>query len=365
MNESQKFKRQYLIGLLPAGIILAWAASFDPQWVERYYSTGFYRTVGTGLSKATGQVPFSLAELGLIAVVLLVVWWLARLLSVLFFKNHSGRAGRMLIDFLIVLSTVYFSFLLLWGFNYYRLPFAAIAHLKVEPASPPYLAGVCGELIERTNLLRLRVHEDESGRIKLADSNERIFANSVLGYHAAGTSYPELANEYGRPKSINLQESMSYAGLSGAYCPFTGEANVDGGIPDAELPFTVCHEMAHQRGYAREDEANYIAYLTCNKNPDPDFKYSGSLLAVIHAMGMLQKYDPESYQRLQTRYSPGVKRDLAGMQKYWRDHQNRVWNLTDRINDYYLKANGQTEGVYSYNRMVDLLIAEHRAGIKY
>jgi len=65
--------------------------------------------------------------------------------------------------------------------------------------------------------------------------------------------------------------------------PFTGEANVNISMPHTSIPFTACHEMAHQIGFAREDEANFIAYIACKNHPSPDFQYSGILSALINA----------------------------------------------------------------------------------
>jgi len=64
---------------------------------------------------------------------------------------------------------------------------------------------------------------------------------------------------------------MSYLGIGGVYFPFTGEANVNISMPHTSIPFTACHEMAHQIGFAREDEANFIAYIACKNHPSPDF----------------------------------------------------------------------------------------------
>lgn len=361
MEHTSIFRKEYLIGLLPLGVLLAWSASFYPGMIEKYYSTGANRVITKTLSQAAGLFPFSLAEIGIISLLLASVWWAVRLLAALL-NRRLVIAGKMLVNALIGISSAYFVFILLWGLNYYRLPFSDTAHLKVEPASPAYLAEVCEDLIGRTNRLRFQVQEDKNGVMQLSGGKKEAFKRAAAGYLAAGSRYPVLSGNYGRPKYIVIKGSLSYAGFSGVYCPFTGEPNVDGSLPEADLVYTVCHEMAHQRGFAREDEANYISYLTCSMNPDPGFKYAGSLLAVIQSMNMLEKYDPESYKRLERTYCKGLKRDLAESEIYWQSHKGKLWKLTDRVNDIYLKSNGQSDGVYSYNRMVDLLIAEHRAG---
>lgn len=277
-------------------------------------------------------------------------------------RKKFGKAVAIdkLINILVFVSLTYFIFISLWGLNYYRLTFADIIHFNVRPYSTAELADVCNSLIDQTNQLRTKVYEDQDGVMKIKGGKAYILRNAAAGYKRAAVFYPELGGVYGKPKGTLLSELMSYLGFSGVYCPFTGEPNVNMAIPDVLLPFTVCHEMAHQRGFAREDEANYIAYITCRSNPDPEFQYSGYLLAVINSMNMLKKYDTVSYLQLQQRYSKGVRDDLNNNSDYWDKHSGFIQIITNNLNDLYLKSNGQSSGVYSYNRMVDLLIAESR-----
>ena len=157
-----------------------------------------------------------------------------------------------------------------------------------------------------------------------------------------------------------LSKLMSYTGITGVYFPYTGEANVNIGPPDSMILSTACHEMAHQRGFAREDEANYISYFVCMQNPDADFQYSGVLLALINSMNALYTHDKKAYLELTKKYSPGLIRDLKQNNLYWEKHEGSLQKISDRINDAYLKSNMQNDGVYSYGRMVDLIIAEYR-----
>lgn len=293
---------------------------------------------------------------------LFLLWKLVEILVILFRtkKHRQAWVRRYLMNALILFSIIYLAFILLWGLNYNRLSFARIANLDVQPATTGELAEVCSILIDRTNALRLQVDVDENGVMQAAAGKAAILQRAGAGYKKAAAIYPELGGTYGQPKGIWLSEPMSYLGLTGVYCPFTGEANVNMAVPDSLLPAVASHEMAHQRGVAREDEANYIAYLTCNLNPDPDFKYSGNLLAVMESMNMLETYDPERYLQLQAKHSDGVKQDLNFCAQFWKEHESPAGELSDTANDLYLKSNRQHDGVYSYNRMVDLLIAEFR-----
>jgi hypothetical protein len=119
--------------------------------------------------------------------------------------------------------------------------------------------------------------------------------------------------------------------------------------------------MAHQRGFAREDEANFIGYLVCKAHKDVDFQYSGYLLATIYSMNALYKYDIDSYNELTAKYNEGVRRDLQNNSEFWKQFEGPIEEMQEKINDSYLKSNKQADGIYSYGRMVDLLLAEYRS----
>lgn len=349
---------------LPAGILLSYLGSFFPLIIERYYSTGINKALISVLSLATGILPFSLAELLAILLVFIMVWKLVRMPVMLLKMKKFDLSFFLngLVDLLGLAAIAYLVFVLLWGLNYSRSSFADIAHLTVRPAAVGELADLCSGLIDRTNRLRMELDEDGNGVMRISGGKARILNDGAAGYEQAAAIYPELGGRYGQPKGIILSELMSYLGLAGVYFPFTGEANVNMAIPDAMLPSMAAHEMAHQRGFAREDEANYIAYLTCSLNPDPDFQYSGSLLAAIKAMNMLKQYDGERYIQLQEKYSQGVRKDLKHYALFLKKHEGAAARMSNDVNDLYLKSNRQADGVYSYNRMVDLLMAEYRSG---
>ncbi|MPN42576.1 hypothetical protein SDC9_190133 [bioreactor metagenome] len=156
---------------------------------------------------------------------------------------------------------------------------------------------------------------------------------------------------------------MSYAGIAGIFSPFTIEANVNGDLPEVMLPSTIAHEMAHQRGYAREDEANFISFLTCMASPDIEYKYSGTILALIHSINALHGVDKDKALELAEEYSPGLERDLADINAYWKKFEGPIERTSTRLNNTYLKANNQKDGVKSYGRMVDLLLSYYKSKI--
>jgi len=347
--------------MLPIGILIFLIGSYQPEIVEKIYSNGIFKILAQSISHVTSLVPFSIAEF---VVFFFVIWiFYVTIKNVIkIVSEHQNRRENLLRFFLYILrlsGLIYLAFVLLWGLNYNRLPFAEIAGMNVQPASVEELSKVCENLIHRANHVRNKIF-DNSEIMILKNGKKEALLRAEEGYKVASQKYPQLSGSFGRPKPVLLSKPMSYTGIWGVYFAFTAEANVNMAVPDSMIPNTIAHEMAHQRGFAREDEANYIAYLVCTMHPDEDFQYSGLLLAVIHSMNSLYQYDRNEYNRLKTLYSPGIINDLTEINKFSQQHEGMIEEISSNINDAYLKANRQREGVHSYGRMVDLLIAEYR-----
>ena len=362
MQYGKTLKKLLILLLIPFGLLLVFISSRNPASVESIYSAVLYPPIGRLLSGVTGIFPFSLAEIIVFSVPVAFISYTV----VFLVRLTAERNGRLLI-FLkyitalsVLISITFFSFIGIWGLNYYRMPFASIAGLDVQPASLPELESLCSDLIQKANSLRASVSVDSKGYMDIPGSSRDILDNCYKGYDAIAGHYPELSGKYGNPKPVLLSALMNYTGICGIYFPFTGEANVNVSIPDSMLPSTTAHEMAHQRGFSREDEANYISYLACSNHPDVNYRYSGVLLALIHSMNALYSSDEEAAVKLAEGYSEGLRKDLDQNNAFWKQYEGPVEDATDRMNNTYLKANNQKDGVQSYGRMVDLLIAEHR-----
>ncbi|MDD3297928.1 MAG: DUF3810 domain-containing protein [Firmicutes bacterium] len=352
----------YLVLLFPLALTVAYLASRFPDAVELYYSRYLYRFLSQAISSATGILPFSVAEVMVVLVVILtaadVVYGAVRLI-----KSPGKRMIlliRQLATLAVAASVVYFSFIAVWGLNYHRVSIASIANLEVRAVSVEELEVLCRYLIERANGLRELVKEDQNGVMVSPEGSSDMLKRAYKGYQAAAIIYPELGGRYGRPKGVMLSKVLSYQGIGGIYFPFTGEANVNISEPHFMIPFTASHEMAHQRGFAREDEANYIGYLASIMHSDPDFRYSGTMVALQYSMNALARQDRERYNSLKGEYSDGMVRDLNAWNEHCRKYEGFVRETTDRINDAYLQANAQSDGIQSYGRMVDLLLAHYR-----
>jgi len=352
----------WIIMLIPVSLILVSLAKKSPNAIENLYSMGLYKVFSQPLSKLTGIFPFSLAELLFYGFVIWSGFMLYRIIKALI-RYDINLIINAIKRVVIVLSILLFSFVSLWGLNYYRLPLSKTMSLDNMNYTKEDLEELCIYLIHKANSYRNDVKEDSRGVMQLSEGKRNALSKVFSGYESLSKKYPVFRGNYGKPKIVITSRLMSYAGIAGIFFPFTIEANVNGDVPDAMFPSNIAHEMAHQRGFAREDEANFISFLTCIYNDDIEYKYSGTLLALIHSVNALYKVDSDSAINLVSQYSPGVKRDLADINDYWKKFEGPVERASTKINNTYLKANNQKDGVQSYGRMVDLLLAYYKSKI--
>lgn len=366
MKKQTESRKYLLLLLLPLAILINYLSSRQIQVTEESYSQGAYIAIAPILSRITGLYPYSLAEIILVLLAGLLLWRMISFFRVLGKGQHPKLQliSQALLKILAVGGIVYFAFLLLWGFNYNRTSIATITGLEVRASSVQELTQLTQSLAQEVNQLRSQFQEDSRGVMLVPGGYWTVLERASLGYDAISSAIPQLGGSYGRPKPVTLSKAMAYTGIWGVYFPFTAEANVNVAIPQPFLAFTAAHEMAHQRGFAREDEANYIAYLTSRFHPDPEFRYSGNLMALVHVLRALAQVDSERQKEISSTLSPGVKRDLLALDEFNNSHEGPLETFSLKANDLYLKANKQKDGDKSYGRVVDLLLAEYRLQTK-
>ena len=353
-------KKRYKGLLLAVLVVLVLAEEVlkrRPALIEKGYSQTVYPTLSQGMNRVSGVFPFSLFEMMfcgvLIGVAFLTLMVIRRLWNRTGLKVHPQRA--LYFGVLAVLGGVLL-FNTLWGLNYYREPLANRLGITMRQHSVSELKTVCKKLIEESNLLSVKVNRNSDEVMAVSGSRDAVLKRTAIGYREAGLKYPIFRTVYGYPKQVLFSDTMAWIGISGIYSPFTAEPNVNALLPASTLPFTAMHEMGHLYGFAREDEANFVAWLTCRMHPDTDYQYSGALMGTIYAMNALYESDPAAWSQLKKTYSPLVNADMKANNAFWKRYEGPAERIHNRINDGYLKANGQLEGVRSYGRMVDLLL---------
>ncbi|MEF9992270.1 MAG: DUF3810 domain-containing protein [Peptostreptococcaceae bacterium] len=368
----KKNLKYFSLLLFPIAIFINFLASKYPAFVESYYSQKINKFIIQILNSITGIIPFSLYEVSMYLIVISIIFFIVYLTYTVFnnrcnFKRFLFKSTLSLLSFL---SIAYFLFIILWGINYNRLPLedTLIAKYNSEnstnisksPHTTDDLSNLYRYLINETNNIRRDVLENDKKIMVSNTDYKNIISRAQIGYDNISNIIPSISGNYSLPKYVRSSNLMSYTGITGIYFPWTGEANVNISIPDIYIPSTTTHEMAHQRGFASEDEANFLAYLSCINHPDVDFKYSGLVLALNHTESALRKYDYDTYKELGKNISPDVLRDLENNRQYWSRYEGKVDTISNNFNSVYLKSNGIKEGTKNYSKMINLLITYYK-----
>ncbi|WP_345951680.1 DUF3810 domain-containing protein [Mucilaginibacter sp. PAMB04274] len=345
-------KKAYaLIAGLGVLLALLFTAGYFPNFIERYYSTGLYQFIGYIAHSLLGWVPFSLGDLFYFYIISYLLYSLWRC-----FRNIRRKNFRLLwsetLKFIIKLQLFIGLFYLMWGLNYFRPPAAAILNLPNKTYSSNQLQKVTRLLIDSTNSLRSSILRADT----LTD-NKAIFDISKQAVQNLGKFSNKLQSTFPSAKPSLFTPVINYMTTAGYFNPFTGEAQINYAMPIVDRPITSCHEMAHQIGFAREDEANFVGFLAGIKSSKKLLRYSAYYMAMQEFMQQVRRQDTVVFNNFKKEISPAVKTDLKVEHLYWQHYQNQLGYITSVFYDNFLKANNQPEGLRTYNRMINLTMA--------
>lgn len=326
-----------------------------------WYSIHIYPVLVEVVGKVMGKVPFSVSEVLLYLFAVRGIFWLGKTIVLCCRKEKvKERIERGTAGFFLFASVLFFLYMLNCGVNYYRTTFSESAGIVTEEYSIKELKEVCRWLTKQVNERADLVERDADGLMTLA--NVEVEKESVEAVEGLGESYKVLQGDYPIPKGLLNRWILSVQSLTGVYSPFTVEANYNSGMVDYNIPFTACHELSHLRGFMEEKEANYIGFLACINSETEEFQYSGYLMGWIYCMNVLYQEDYKAWEELRAELSRAVEADLRENSAFWAKYDTAIAEVSNQINDNYLKANGQEEGVESYDRMVDLIVSQYLAG---
>lgn len=346
--------------LIPIGFTLPNIAKYFPTVIEEYYSTALYPIIISVIHTITGIFPFSLSEIILYSLIIFAIAyftvWAMRLIK----KKYAGiKFFHSLITLLIIFGVTLNAFYFIWGFNYFRTPLQELMQLEVKSRPISELADLCNYLATEAKSLRDNLHEDENGVFALPDGIDDCFERIPSCYENLILYDKIFTHKAAKPKYILWSRGLSVMGISGIYIPFFAEPNVNVHQDALLVPSSAAHECAHGLGIAKENEANFIAYLACVNSDEEYIQYSGYMLALIYSANALYSNDKDAYAALYDSYSEGMVNDLRSHREYWRSFEGPVEETVNKVNDNYLKHNQQESGVKSYGEMVDLLLAWH------
>jgi hypothetical protein len=340
--------------VLAVATLLIQVLAARPRLVEKRYTYGLYPFISKTVRLLFGWLPFSIGDLLYAAAVLKLVFVLWKALKTgrrTFSKAHAGAAVYRAA---CVLLWVYVVFNVLWGLNYSRQGIAQQVDIREQPYTLEDVVQLTQALQKRLNSLAATA--DTSSRYEM-DQNSKLFQKAIAVYWGAEKSYPFLKYTYPSFKPSLYSGIGQYIGFTGYYNPFSGEAQIKTSIPVFLKPFVAAHEIAHQLGYAKENEANFVAFLASRESGDVHFLYSTYYNVYQYAYREMVYRDSTLGSAFKKKLHPQVVRDNETLKAYFISTRNRLEPLFARFYNQYLKWNRQESGLKSYNEVVALLIA--------
>ena len=321
---------------------MTWAASNYTEQLEVFYSNGLYPFLFKARSLYFNRFPFSIGDI-FYGFVFLTTLYLIKIIN---WRNWSVIFLRFTAAILLLLLW----FQLSWGLNYYRRPILANQELKTYTEEE--LTQLTRFFALESNQLHLQLSKGDSLAVALKGSKKEIINRIATA--------PSQHKIKGKAKISIFSLPLSYMGFSGYLNPFTLEAQVNGRMPKINLPLTAAHEMAHQQGYAAENEANFVGFLHCYQHPEPEIQYAAVLFGFRYTYNELYKANPTVARAILCSLYPGILDNFKASSTFWQKHENPLEPLFKKSYDRYLKVNNQSLGIQSYNAVVSLLITHFK-----
>lgn len=308
------------------------------------------------LAKITGILPISLAELMIITLPLTI--GLILFFAVRAIKASRKNGMRFLSMLFSVLTLFYSSFVLTFAVAYRGTPLDRELSLERKAVSATELYRTAEIIVGELNALSKTTEYSDDGFSVMPYSFSELNGKLNTAYKKGAQKYPFIQDMKSKVKPIMLSEPMTYTHISGVYTFFTGEANVNVNYPKYNHPFTTAHEMAHQRGIAREDEANFVAFLICLESDDPYIRYSAYLNMFEYFYSALGKADKELRKNIFSTLESAVVKELIAYSDFFDKYRDNIAaDVSGAVNNSYLVMQGQTSGTKSYGLVVDLAVA--------
>lgn len=355
----KKSSRTYLpIVLLLANLLLFLLSNYS-HFADNQYLEIIYPTVSYVLRSFSALAPFSMGDVLYGLAFLLGFYSLIKFIKLLFNKESwiNSIVWQKMIGLINLLLAIYLIFQIFWGVNYYQSSLAKKFQLHTE-------AYTIGDLVKLNQIL---IQDANELRQQLPDSiiHQHIDFNmlrfkTIDAFEITSGSYPLLRYTEPSLKSSMFSRQLSYWGISGYYNPFTGEAQVNTDMPDFIQPFVACHEVAHQLGFARENEANFIGYLAASNSRNVRIRYAAAFEMMLYANRSLHYADSAAALRFRQQMDTAVKKDIQLLKEFSASHRSVLEPVTDKLYEWFLQYHGQPKGLMTYEMVTVFLISHFK-----
>ncbi len=351
---------KYWLGYICAGIMALITLGLT-QLAERFTTLVdmvypyVSRVILTSLADWSGAVDFTLWQVLLVLIVLIVL--VTIVLMIVYKWNFIQWLGWVL----AVVSLVWTLHTGVYGLNFYAGPLAEDIRMTTSELTGQDVEEATTFFRDKANELAAQMPRQENGDLIYSDF-EVLAAQAGQGfekltYQQSGSVF---AGSLVPVKKLSWADLYTSMGITGVTMPITGEAAVNPQTPSVSLPFTMCHEMAHRMCIAREDDANFAAFLTCLENESPEFQYSAYYMAYRYCYSAMlssgSAEDAAAAARIHSEANIYLKYDLRQYDKFFSEHRSEAASqVADAVNDSYIKVSGDETGIASYGNVATLL----------
>lgn len=308
------------------------------------------------LGRTFSAVPVSVLEIFIaLAIIAAIVYIFKFISSLLSFKHPKIiTLVRFILILIIILAWIWNGYCWLWNTGYYADSFAEKSGMETEGITTDELYRAAKFFSEKANELSYIVPRDENG--VFCGSFEYFAESYDTLYAPIDEEFPFLKGQTTNPKGVFFSKIMSRMGYTGVFFPFSGETYINTDQPAWDIPNTIAHEIAHQRGVHFEAEANFLGIIACIQAEEIYYQYSGYMAGLIHLTNALYSADPNAYFEIRETFSPHLEADLLDNNNYWKAQEGKLNEVADTVYETFLQVNNQPAGLKSYGQCVDLIV---------
>jgi Protein of unknown function (DUF3810) len=311
-------------------------------WIERAYVNGAYSRWEHAAFAITNPLPWSLGDAALGVGIIAVVWRVVAFVRRRPRRRLGAASALALLDVAAIVALYAIWFEVGWGWNYARAPIEtrlAFDGARVNPRAATALrVRAMAQMNALARVAHTRARMPLDGNALRADWLSAVLRGGDRWIPDVGAAKPTLTDPF-----------MQATGTSGYINPLTLTVQMASDLLWFERPFDQAHEWSHVAAYAREDEANYLAIVTCLRSRDPVVRYSGWFELFL--------YLPQKRHYARREFSPLVWQDFAAMRRRDARHINVIlahWSW--RTYNVYLKSNRIAAGIENYNEVTRLVL---------
>ena len=272
-------------------------------------------------------------------------------------KNGKIYILRAVSAVLSIAAGVYFCFAVGFAPGYRGSSIADKMGLDRKDVTADELYSVTLTVTAEIDRLCKKINYYSDGFSVLPYSLDTLSERLSDGYSDLSDDCNDIKTFSSEVKPLIISPLMTYTHISGIYSFFTGEANLNNNYPGFINVYTSAHEMAHQRGISREDEANFVAFLVCLNTEDDYIKYCAYMNMYEYLSDALYSADRDLWQDAKNTLPEKARGEFFAYSVFFDKYRNSTAsNISDTLNNAYLESQG-TEGSKSYGMVVDLAVA--------